>query len=327
MVNFERSFEDSENVYILMDICRNQTLNDVFKRKVRMGESEVRGYLQQLVEGLKYIHGESVVHRDLKLRNLFLTDQMQLKIGDFGLAAKVEEGVKRRTVCGTPNYMSPEILNAQVGHSYETDVWSVGVIMYVLIVGRAPFQAPSSKLIYSRIKTGIYIFPKDVEISDKTKDLIAKMLNPNPAKRLTLNQILEHDFMASSNIAKPIASASQSISTASIQQRTVTPLLRKSALASKEKVVDRTFADKRVAERLLPLAVLKADAESVNPSISKAVNKTETEGSEIWIKKWIDYSSKYGLGYVTTKGCIGVFFNDFTKIALHADRQYSFKTL
>eukprot|EP00826_Nyctotherus_ovalis_P021209 TRINITY_DN16802_c0_g2_i4.p1 TRINITY_DN16802_c0_g2~~TRINITY_DN16802_c0_g2_i4.p1 ORF type:complete len:314 (-),score=48.97 TRINITY_DN16802_c0_g2_i4:541-1482(-) len=313
-----------------MDICRNQTLNEVFKRKegkVRMRESEVRGYLLQLVQGLKYIHGECVVHRDLKLRNLFLTDEMQLKIGDFGLAAKVEEGVKRRTVCGTPNYMSPEVLNAQVGHSYETDVWSVGVIMYVLIIGRAPFQAPSSKLIYSRIKTGIYIFPKDAEISDAAKDLITKMLNPNPAKRLTLDQILGHDFIANSDITKPIMNTSQNISITNIQQRIVTPLIRKSTLANKEKVVDRTFADRRVAERLLPLAALKTDVESINPSISKTVNKVETEGSEIWIKKWIDYSSKYGLGYVTTKGCVGVFFNDFTKIALHSDRQYSFKTL
>jgi serine/threonine protein kinase len=235
----------------MMDMCRNQTLNEVFKRKTKLQEQEVRGYLLQLVEGLKYMHDQHIIHRDLKLRNLFLTEDMQVKIGDFGLAARVE-GTKRRTICGTPNYMSPEILNVKEGHSYETDIWSVGIIMYVLIIGRPPFQAPSPKLIYSRIKTGIYVFPKDSQISSTAKDLIGKLLNGNPTKRLTLTQILEHDFIAKCNVIRSVPSITHY--TSSLPQRTVTPLIRQSTFEHKEKVVDEATDD---TYKPLPLAIVR----------------------------------------------------------------------
>lgn len=87
-------------------------------------------YLSQIVNALKYLHQHKVIHRDLKLGNLFLNENMEIKLGDFGLATKLEyEGEKKKTICGTPNYIAPEILEGK-GHSYEVDVWSVGVIMY-----------------------------------------------------------------------------------------------------------------------------------------------------------------------------------------------------
>lgn len=309
-----------------MDMCRNQTLNELFKKKGKIREEEARGYLLQLVEGLKYIHEEHVIHRDLKLRNLFLTNEMELKIGDFGLAAKIEEGTKRRTICGTPNYMSPEVLNSQVGHSYETDIWSVGVILYVLIVGRAPFQAPSSKLIYSRIKTGVYVFPKDSNISEPAKDLISKLLNTNPTKRITLPQILEHEFILKSNVSKLVSHCTPNTM---LQHRTVTPLLRQSMLSNKEKMIDKTMVGRKTVAS--PLAVVGNDKIGIqfyDPLQSKVESKIETgvASFETWLKKWIDYSSKYGLGYITTKGCVGVFFNDFSKMILHSDRQYAYKS-
>ena len=88
----------------------------------------------QILYGIKYLHDHRVIHRDLKLGNLFLSDKMEIKIGDFGLATKLEfEGELKRTVCGTPNYIAPEILDGKKGHSYEVDVWSLGVIMYYYI--------------------------------------------------------------------------------------------------------------------------------------------------------------------------------------------------
>jgi polo-like kinase 1 len=77
----------------------------------------------------RYLHDKKVIHRDLKLGNLFLGKQKEIKLGDFGLAAKLEyEGEKRRTICGTPNYIAPEVLDKKIGHSYEVDIWSLGVI-------------------------------------------------------------------------------------------------------------------------------------------------------------------------------------------------------
>jgi polo-like kinase 1 len=89
----------------------------------------VQSYLSQIVNALRYLHQHKVIHRDLKLGNLFLNENMEIKLGDFGLATKLEyDGEKKKTICGTPNYIAPEILEGK-GHSYEVDIWSVGVIL------------------------------------------------------------------------------------------------------------------------------------------------------------------------------------------------------
>jgi polo-like kinase 1 len=102
---------------------------------------------------LKYLHSHRIIHRDLKLGNLFLNDQMEIKLGDFGLATKLDfDGEKKRTICGTPNYIAPEVLEGRAGHSYEVDIWSLGVIIYTLIIGKPPFETTDVKATYRRIK-------------------------------------------------------------------------------------------------------------------------------------------------------------------------------
>ena len=142
IVRFEKNFEDSQKIYILLEVCPNQTLRELLKKRKRLHELEVQCYMSQLINAVKYIHSQKVLHRDLKLSNLFLGPKLELKVGDFGLAAKLDsEGEKRRTVCGTPNYIAPEVLNSKVcGHSFEADIWSIGVILYTLLVGRPPFE-------------------------------------------------------------------------------------------------------------------------------------------------------------------------------------------
>ena len=98
IVAFEHYFEDTENVYILLEMCQNQTLNELLKRRKRLTEIEVQCYIVQLIKALKYLHSHRVIHRDLKLGNLFLTEKMELKVGDFGLATKLDfEGERKRT--------------------------------------------------------------------------------------------------------------------------------------------------------------------------------------------------------------------------------------
>ena len=124
-----------------------------------------------------------MIHRDLKLGNLFLNDKMEIKLGDFGLATKLEfDGEKKRTICGTPNYIAPEILEGKNGHSYEVDVWSIGVIIYTLLIGKPPFETPeyfkiiyhfySVKTTYKKIRSNSYSFPEHVAISDDSKSII-----------------------------------------------------------------------------------------------------------------------------------------------------------
>jgi polo-like kinase 1 len=107
----------------------------------------------------------------LKLGNLFLSEKMEIKLGDFGLATRIEfEGDRKRTICGTPNYIAPEIINNKSdGHSYEVDVWSLGVIVYTLLIGKPPFETNDVKATYKKIKLNQYCFPDNVQISNEAK--------------------------------------------------------------------------------------------------------------------------------------------------------------
>ena len=114
IVGFEHFFEDAENVYILLEMCSSASLNELLRRRKRLHELEVQCYVIQISSAIKYLHSHRVIHRDLKLGNLFLNEQMQVKIGDFGLATKLEfEGERKRTICGTPNYIAPEVLEGK----------------------------------------------------------------------------------------------------------------------------------------------------------------------------------------------------------------------
>ena len=126
---------------------------------------------------------------------------MQLKVGDFGLAAKIIfDGEKKHTICGTPNYIAPEILDAKLGHSYEVDYWSIGVICYTLLVGRPPFESPEVKQTYKKIKANQYQFPEGVAMSEAAKSLIRSLLKTEPSQRINLKEMLAHEFMTMNKI-------------------------------------------------------------------------------------------------------------------------------
>lgn len=134
------------------------------------------------MEGVKFLHKNKVIHRDLKLGNLFLDEGLKLRVGDFGLATKViYEGERKRTVCGTPNYIAPEILDSKGGHSYEVDYWAIGVILYTLVCGRPPFESSEVKQTYKKIRACSYAFPEQVPLSDNLKDFVKKCLVVDPS--------------------------------------------------------------------------------------------------------------------------------------------------
>ena len=205
ILKFERCFEDSQKVYIVLEICENQTLKELLKRRKQLTELEVQSYTQQIVKGLIYLHSRKVIHRDVKLGNLFLSSTMDIKLGDFGLAARIGfEGERRRTVCGTPNYIAPEILESKNGHSYEVDSWSLGVVIYTLLVGKPPFETPHVKTTYRKIKINTYTFPENADLSPESIDLIRKLLVTKPENRIKLTDILNHDFLTKNSIPKQL---------------------------------------------------------------------------------------------------------------------------
>ncbi|GAA5838041.1 hypothetical protein JCM9279_004110 [Rhodotorula babjevae] len=196
IIAFESCFEDEGNVYMQLELCSNGSLLDLLRVRKRYSEPEARFYLTQLVGACDYMHANSVIHRDLKLGNLMLDSNMDLRVGDFGLAALVKfPGERKKTICGTPNYIAPEILfDSKGGHSFEVDIWSIGVILYTLLIGRPPFQTKDVKNIYRKIRDNAYSFPADHALSPESLDLISWILNPTPTSRPTLAQILAHPW-------------------------------------------------------------------------------------------------------------------------------------
>ena len=196
IVKVKDFFENKEKVFIILEFCKNQTLSDLLKRRHYLTEIEVRCYIFQLIQGLKYIHNQKIIHRDLKPNNILLDEKLELKIGDFGLIAVLNKVTDRKkTICGTRNFMAPEVYQpGEKGYSFEVDIWSMGVIMYNLLTGDLPFKDDDPKELEKKILNGEFSFPATPVLSNSAKDLIKQILVTNPKKRPGLNQILFHDF-------------------------------------------------------------------------------------------------------------------------------------
>ena len=197
---YKHFFEDKQNCYILLELCHNQSLNEMIKRRKRLTEPETAFFMRQLLEAMQYMHEQLVIHRDLKLGNLFLDRNLNVKVGDLGLATRLEtKDEKRKTICGTPNYIAPEVIQgdrATRGHSFEVDIWSMGVVLYTCLVGKPPYEAKDVKATYQRILANEYSFPRDVALSENAKDMIRSMLQSRPEDRPSLSQIASHPFFS-----------------------------------------------------------------------------------------------------------------------------------
>ncbi|KAM9000536.1 serine/threonine-protein kinase PLK3 isoform X2 [Sarcophilus harrisii] len=192
IVRFSHHFEDEGSIYIFLEYCSRKSLAHIWKARHILLEPEVRYYLRQVIAGLRYLHQRGVLHRDLKLGNFFITDNMELKLGDFGLAARLEpQDQRKKTICGTPNYLAPEVLLRQ-GHGPESDVWSLGCVMYTLLCGSPPFETTDLKETYRCIKQVRYTLPTYLSVC--ARHLLAAILRPVPQDRPSLEEILQHDF-------------------------------------------------------------------------------------------------------------------------------------
>lgn len=191
---YKHFFEDKTNCYILLELCHNQSMNEMIKRRKRLTEPEAAFFMQDMIGAVKYMHENFVIHRDLKLGNLFLDKNMHIKVGDLGLATRLETAEeKRKTICGTPNYIAPEVIQGSKetrGHSYEVDIWSMGVILYTMLIGKPPYEAKDVKATYKRIIANEYDFPVHTPISAQARDLIAAMLQSRPEQRYVVNPLL-----------------------------------------------------------------------------------------------------------------------------------------
>ncbi|GLB43723.1 putative non-specific serine threonine protein kinase [Lyophyllum shimeji] len=158
----------------------------------RMPEPQARRFFQQIISGIEYSHRLKIVHRDLKPENVLLDDDLNVKIADFGLSNEISDGDFLSTSCGSPNYAAPEVIRGGVYAGPEIDVWSSGVILYVMLCGRLPFEDEDVQMLFHKINQGEYHMPSF--LSADARNLIQDMLAVDPVKRITVQEITEHPF-------------------------------------------------------------------------------------------------------------------------------------
>ncbi|XP_031279248.1 CBL-interacting serine/threonine-protein kinase 8-like isoform X2 [Pistacia vera] len=180
-------------IYIILEFITGGELFDKIVHHGRLSEAEARQYFQQLIDGVDFCHSKGVYHRDLKPENLLLDSQGNLKISDFGLSALPDQGVSLlRTTCGTPNYVAPEVLSHKGYNGAVADVWSCGVILYVLMAGYLPFDELDLTTLYSKVEKADYSCPSWFPVG--AKSLIHRILDPNPGTRITIEQIRDDEW-------------------------------------------------------------------------------------------------------------------------------------
>uniref|UniRef100_A0ABI7XFQ6 Serine/threonine-protein kinase PLK4 n=1 Tax=Felis catus TaxID=9685 RepID=A0ABI7XFQ6_FELCA len=205
-------FEDNNYVYLVLEMCHNGEMNRYLKNRMKpFSENEARHFMHQIITGMLYLHSHGILHRDLTLSNLLLTRNMNIKIADFGLATQLKmPHEKHYTLCGTPNYISPEIATRSA-HGLESDVWSLGCMFYTLLIGRPPFDTDTVKNTLNKVVLADYEMP--TFLTREAKDLIHQLLRRNPADRLSLSSVLDHPFMSrnSSTKSKDLGTVEDSI--------------------------------------------------------------------------------------------------------------------
>ncbi|KAL8707750.1 MAG: hypothetical protein Q9220_007270 [cf. Caloplaca sp. 1 TL-2023] len=162
-------------------------LFDYLVKNGKMPEAKARRFFQQIVCAVEYCHRHKIVHRDLKPENLLLDSELNVKIADFGLSNIMTDGNFLKTSCGSPNYAAPEVISGKLYAGPEVDVWSCGVILYVLLVGRLPFDDEFIPALFKKISAGAYKTPD--YLSSGARHIIQKMLKVNPVQRITVQEI------------------------------------------------------------------------------------------------------------------------------------------
>ncbi|RCN50424.1 kinase domain protein [Ancylostoma caninum] len=193
-------FIDTEDkFFIIMELpcfqyCSGGEMFDYIVKKERLEESEARHFFRQLVQAMAYVHSMGYAHRDLKPENLLLTEDLHLKVIDFGLCAKPTSLTRPLdTCCGSPAYAAPELIAGKAYLGNEADIWSMGVLLYALLCGSLPFEDESMQLLYRKIARGQYHEPE--WLSPSSRSLLRSMLQVNPQYRITVRQLLDHPWI------------------------------------------------------------------------------------------------------------------------------------
>ena len=192
LIKINKIKEDSKYYYIIMEYCEMGELFNYILKKRKLNENESAYYFFQLIKGLEYIHSKKIVHRDLKPENLLINKKNILKIIDFGLSNYNKNNELLCTPCGSPCYASPEMIAGKKYDGNSIDIWSSGIILFIMLCGYLPFEGQNNDILFKNIMICKVEYPK--YLSYTSINLLKKILVPYPEERISLLEIKTHPF-------------------------------------------------------------------------------------------------------------------------------------
>jgi 5'-AMP-activated protein kinase catalytic alpha subunit len=185
--------ENKLDIYLIQEHIPGKEFMEYLTKKGKLGETEACKFYHQIISGLEYIHQCGIAHRDFKPENILITnDNTILKIIDFGLSNTYKDKELLKTACGSPCYAPPEMIKEEKYNGALTDIWSSGIILYLMLCGKLPFYHEENDIMYEKILSGKFELPD--HLSDKAKDILTKILEVDPKKRFNFEQIKEHPW-------------------------------------------------------------------------------------------------------------------------------------
>lgn len=325
------NFEDFNNYYIVLEYAPGGSVKDLVKKNGRLSEPETARILREVVSGLCFIHDNKVIHRDLKLENFLVGKDGRIKIADFGLSTRIDYDNERKfTLCGTPNYISPEQLNhSKKGHSFEVDIWAIGVCAFTMLTGKPPFETPRRKLTYEHIKNCTYSFPPDIPLTHQAKSFIKKILQIKPERRPNAQDVALHPFLTQINRTpslslippKPLIDTTIKFPMLSTKRdyQPIQPIQQPPVVSTTPPVNTVPTTSVKTSLNLNPTANNHHANEPIRYPIKKASDAQPDQlvfMPKQCVSRFCDHSDKYGLGYMLIDGTVGACFNDYSRMVM-----------
>lgn len=291
------TFSDERNHYIILEYCPGKSLCDYLKTVKYLNERETKKILRDILRGIFYLHNNKIIHHDLKLENFLIANDGRVKIADFGVSAALKNfNDKCFSICGTTNYMSPELLQKENnGHSFEVDIWAIGVSAFLLLTGQYPFGGFENDFIYEKVKNCDYNFPQNVQLSPEAKSFIDSIFTVDPNRRPKAIDLLKHPFMTKYDIEK--------VQLFKSNQNSIKPIQKDASNSIKKYGFEKVYGKEN----------------------------DQLNGSNFDLKKnfiipnhfVIKYSFYYeDLGYLLGDGTVGVCFSDHSRIVIDPNEEF-----
>ncbi|EPB76712.1 kinase domain protein [Ancylostoma ceylanicum] len=334
IVRLRGSFQDRHYFFLVMELCQERTLLSLINQSKRgyLSEYESKGYMVGILSAVRYLLDRNILHRDLKPGNILIGTDGHVKLADFGLAI-LKQDLNPMSVSGTPNYLAPEILMKR-GHSECSEVWSLGCMLYCMLIGRPPFESESLDETYARIQAGQYSYPPWSKISDEARDLINACLIHTANFRPTVKEIQDDPWIKMNHPvpenallrAKSMKDLSKQDANGNVisgrqphrpkstlDLASAAAVLNKSARKSIVSTHDSGFgSDPDMSRRPALAAAVNGYLNDIGALLGGACDFAlePCPLPPVFVSKWVDYTNRRGFGCQFSDGSVSVKFNE-----------------